>query len=481
MAQDPSQPGRDQDDADLRPLFRATAPSARPVDVDALFAAARTAGPAPRLIRRVFGASPEKSVWKRSLSMSLRIAAGMLIAGGVAAVATLLIPRESSANVTLAEVQATVGRTRTLTCTMTDQRSAPDKNESELHRLLTLGPSLVRIENADRTYTITDFEHRKSLLVDPRHKSARILEGMAGPTNLQAFDFYRLFRTIAADPLKTLPPREIAGKPAVGFVVRHPLLGGDLPKTDGPAPEVTVWVDPQTKLPLRIEMTAREGSVTVSEVFSEIAFDRPLDPALFDLNPPAGYRVETFGVAQLRPKPAAQEAAELVVTPLEGIGPVEFGMKADEVIERLGPPDKLDESVKDRSLLEYYSRGFSIHAHARRGVLMIMCYTGKIFAFKVRDFAGRTDKGIRMGAGRAAIEKAYGRPSSVRGATPGDRLGGRTAKPDEKIGQVDLSYDALRLSFSLHDDALDSIILLAPRPAAAVPARPKEAGAAAKP
>ena len=37
-------------------------------------------------------------------------------------------------------------------------------------------------------------------------------------------------------------------------------------------------------------------------------------------------------------------------------------------------------------ILEYYSRGFSVHATTQRGVLMVMCYTGKFFAFRVRDF-----------------------------------------------------------------------------------------------
>jgi outer membrane lipoprotein-sorting protein len=472
-------PGLDPDEGDLRRLFRATRPTARTVDLDALFTAAEMARPGAPHSRPV--TSIERSPWKRRLSMSLRIAAGLLIAVGLAGVGTLLVPRESAAYVTLAEVQATVERTRTLSCTMTDKTSSPDKQESELHQLLIRGPSLVRTENADHSYTIMDYEHHKALLVDPAQKSARIMEGLAIPKGVPVINFYDLFRTIAADPIKTLPPREIAGKSAVGFMVRNPMPGGDHRKPEAPKPEITVWVDPQTKLPLRIEMTSREGIVTTSEVFTDIVFDRPLDPALFDMNPPAGFRLETFGVAQLQPVPAAQEAAELVVTPLEGIGPVKFGMTTDQVIKLLGSPDKVVKPVKDLTVLEYYSRGFSIHANAQRGVLMIMCYTGKFWAFKVRDFAGQTNKGIRMGAGRAAIEIAYGAPSSVREATNKDMFGKRAANPGKKTGQVELSYNALRLSFSLHDDALDSITILFPRPAANVPARPKPAGAPPKP
>jgi outer membrane lipoprotein-sorting protein len=479
-------PGQD-DDRGLRDLFRASAPIGRPVDLEALFAAAEARR--PKRQRRFFGLgllhpaqgaahretlSPvprEKPFWKRSLSLSLRIAGGVLIATGIAGVATLLIPRESVANVTLAEVQATLERTQTLTCTMTEKSSAPAKQESALHRLLIRGPSLVRLENADRTYTITDFRRRKALAVDPAHRSVRVFEGLANPRNAPALNFYEWFRSIAANPIKTLPPREIAGKRAVGFLVRNPIAGEEAPQAEGPQPEITVWVDPQTKLPLRVEITTREeGGVTLTQITSDMVFDRPLDPALFELTPPAGYSVETFGVAQLRPEPAGQGAAELVVTPLEGIGPVKFGMKSDQVIKLLGESDKIVRPNQDLEVLEYYSRGFSIHASAQRGVLMIMCYTGRFWAFKVRDFAGRSDKGIRMGAGRAAIEKAYGPPSSVREARLGDVFGKKTPNAEQKTGQVDLSYNALRLSFSLHDDTLDSITILAPRPVAKKPA-----------
>jgi hypothetical protein len=110
-------------------------------------------------------------------------------------------------------------------------------------------------------------------------------------------------------------------------------------------------------------------------------------------------------------------------------------------------------------VLECYSRGFGITARDGRGVLMINCFSGKFFAIKVRDFAGRTDKGVRMGAHRGAIEQAYGPPSSVRVM---DVSGKPAANPEQKTGQVDLSYAALGISFSLHDDSLDSIIMRAP-------------------
>ncbi len=252
---------------------------------------------------------------------------------------------------------------------------------------------------------------------------------------------------------------------ADGFVVRNPLaeLTKALPKL--PESQTTAWLDPKTKLPLRIDTVTREDNVTTTEIMSIIAFDRPLDPALFDLTPPEGYKVETFGMSELRPEPAAKDkdkaAAEMVVTPLAGIGPVKFGMKAADVIRLLGQPDKTISPNKDYAILEYYSRGFSIHTTTQRSALMMMCYTGKFWAFRVRAFAGRTDKGVKMGASRADIEKAYGKPTSVDEATMKDVFGKRAANPDKKTGQVDLTYAGLGVSFTLHDNALDTIMLRA--------------------
>jgi hypothetical protein len=83
--------------------------------------------------------------------------------------------------------------------------------------------------------------------------------------------------------LKLHDPRRSVGKSGNGF-----------------KPEITVWVDPQTKLPLRIETTSKgEGGVTVTEVYRDIVFDGPLDAAIFDMTPPDGYRVESFGVARV--------------------------------------------------------------------------------------------------------------------------------------------------------------------------------------
>ena len=403
--------------------------------------------------------------------MTFRNTAGLPVAAGVAGLATLFVLSELAAAVTAAEVQAADGSPRKMIARVDRHRVPPAKLAEEPYRMLIRAPSVVRIEQPDGTYAITDFARRKALLVDPAKKSARVLEGLNPPGGLPDWSLYDLFRTIADRPIKSVPPRLIAGKEAPGFVVPNPMPVGGAAGLKLSEAQTTAWVDPLTKVPLRIETVTREDGATTTEITSIIAFDRPLEAHLFDLKPPEGYEVETFGVPALQGEPAAKakNAAEIVVTPSVGIGPVQFGMMADQVIRLLGEPDKIVSPNKDFKVLEYYSRGFSVHATTQRGVLMAMCYTGKFFAFRVRDFAGRTDKGIKMGASRSTIERAYGKPSSVREATMKDVFGKRANDPDKKTGQVDLSYNDLGLTFSLHDDALDSIMIRAPRPPVAVP------------
>jgi hypothetical protein len=403
--------------------------------------------------------------------MAFRNTAGLPMAAGVAGLATLFVLSESAAAVTAAEVQVADGPPRTMIARVDRHSVPPAKVAEEPYRILIRAPSVLRIEQPDGSYTITDLARHKALLVDPAKKSAQVLEGLHPPGGEPDRSVYDLFRTIADRPIKSVPPRLIAGKEAPGFVVPNPMPGGGAAGLKLPEAQTTAWVDPQTRIPLRIETVTREGGATTTEITSIIAFDRPLDARLFDLTPPEGYKVESFGVPALQDEPAAKakDAAEIVVTPSVGIGPVKFGMTADQVIRLLGAPDKIISPNKDFKVLEYYSRGFSVHATTQHGVLMVMCYTGKFFAIRVRDFAGRTDKGIKMGARRSAIEQAYGKPSSVREATMKDVFGKRADDPDEKTGQVDLTYNDLGLTFSLHDDALDSIMIRAPRPPVAVP------------
>ncbi|WP_165226083.1 LolA family protein [Aquisphaera insulae] len=429
-----SGPEPDPIEEDLLGLFARTAPEASPTDIDALFARKNPEG------RR---------------TMILKLAGGVIAAAATATFAFFLTPGHSAAGVSLEELQQKVAATRTLTHTMVE---LVDDKPRESSRMMVVAPSLVRNE-MEGGYSIVDFQARKTMLVRTKAKSAMVIEGAAFQVPEQ-INFYALFRDIAKDPVRVLPGREVAGKPALGFVV----------KVNGQ--EGTVWVDPETKLPVRIEMEWKDGGKRWVQVMSDFVFDRPLDPALFTMTPPEGFTVETLGVAELSPEPAEEDLAAPTLTPLVGIGPARFGMTEEQVVKALGKPDRASTAGKMR-LLSYYSRGFELmvlpEGQPKHGLYWAVALGQHGFVIKVREFRGKTDKGIGLGANRDDIIRAYGPPDREDVSRNKDVFKD-AADPEKPTGQTGLSYDKLQLNFALWEGKVYQIRITPPPPAAAKPA-----------
>lgn len=427
---DPPRP-RPDPDGELRDLFAGTAPAPSPADLDALFARAdaRRAG---RHSRR--------------LAMTIRIAAAATLA---AMTAVAFFGRETSAAFDLDEVQRRVNGTQTVTLT---QVSLVNGKPRDSAKLLVSGPDLVRAE-FDGGYSVSDFRSKKVVIVHPGRKHATVLEGTAFRVP-EGTNFYTLFRDLARNPTKTLPGREVDGKPAVGFLV---VLDGK---------EATVWVDRESRLPVRVEQSSREGNDVYEHVMSDIVFDRPLDPALFRLDAPEGYEVEARGVAQLAPVPEDPSLAAPTITPLVGLGPARFGMTRDEVVRALGKPDREFEQGRV-TFLAYYSRGFELWllpaSHPRHGLHHASCFGQHGFSIQVREFRGKTDKGLGLGATRAEIVAAYGPPDHEIASRMKD-VRKDAPNPEEPTGQTQVYYNKLGLSFTLYNDRTYQIWIDSPRP-----------------
>ena len=111
---------------------------------------------------------------------------------------------------------------------------------------------------------------------------------MSNGSSMPEVNFYRKIREVPAEKAKKLPERTIAGQVAAGFqiVERNERPAGTDTWTG------TYWIDPRTKLPLRIEFSRRSTDPTMADsesILTDFVFDAPLDEALFSTNPPAGY------------------------------------------------------------------------------------------------------------------------------------------------------------------------------------------------
>ncbi len=138
---------------------------------------------------------------------------------------------------------------------------------------------------------------------------------------------------------------------------------------------------------------------------------------------------------------------QLIIEPLVGIGPLQFGMSKDEIIKHFGQPDKV--LAKGTKLHYVPSRGLSFTVHAELGLQEISCWSEGMLPSGVTTFAGRTKDGIAIGATQEEIVAVYGQP---------DRTG-----TDSKGITQNLHYDKLRAKFSLREGRLISMILEAPK------------------
>lgn len=66
--------------------------------------------------------------------------------------------------------------------------------------------------------------------------------------------------------------------------------------------DVTYWVDGKRDLPVRFEI-AVGGPVAMTQTIDYLGFDEELDPKLFDMTIPEGYKVEAIDPTKLKPKP----------------------------------------------------------------------------------------------------------------------------------------------------------------------------------
>jgi outer membrane lipoprotein-sorting protein len=161
-------------------------------------------------------------------------------------------------------------------------------------------PNWVNITNLEKKKEIKLFPpaktYREKTLKFVRKRSERedfqwVPDGKPNPK--PQFDLYELMREVPAQNAKGLPGKIIDGKTVACFSLEEK----EEHKARTRVWKHVYWVDPKTKLPVRIEASCRTevapphvSTGNIEVVISDLAFDVPLDPALFSTEPPEGYR-----------------------------------------------------------------------------------------------------------------------------------------------------------------------------------------------
>jgi outer membrane lipoprotein-sorting protein len=411
----------------------------------------------------------------RSRSMLRWVAAGLSsIAAGLLLAFWIFGASESMA---FAQVQAALREIKTAII----ESRYPD-NPNVNHRVLVSSAhDLFRMETKNGVVVIQSREG-KTLTLNTKLRIAQMTPGAGfglegeepSPRGLLLS-----LQEVQKNAVKSLGKKSFDGRELVGFEV--------------PAGYHTrryIWVDPESHLPVREEVTPLEPTKPVSEKIIQTErplrsvvtyqFNVELSDALFSLDPPEGYKLvdsADFQVPgmELPNRPVDFNASNYVITPGQGIGAVRFGMTTQQVIAVLGKPDsfeqfggftaeqqkamdELERKAKDekwdsyrftreanrivRSVksferageaLFYRSLGFWVSVRDDTGVQGFTCsYQTGVFQM----FDGKTDRGISMNSTLADVKRVYGEPTET----------------FEPKGSVIVTFKDLGLDFTFGDD-----------------------------
>ncbi len=156
-----------------------------------------------------------------------------------------------------------------------------------------LEPNHLRQEITNGYINISDWSVGKMIGLDPKSKQATVINMLNMPDDQKngmhanQFEMIRqALRTVTSDPnSKTLSlgEKQIDGRTVLGF------------RIDAPGMPLTVWADPETELPVRIE-TTMVGPPKTKVVMTNYEFNVELDESLFSLDIPEGYKVTEANV-----------------------------------------------------------------------------------------------------------------------------------------------------------------------------------------
>ncbi len=136
------------------------------------------------------------------------------------------------------------------------------------------------LSNMKDSVSIIDLEAGKILALDSKKKDAAYidLEGLPSMSN-----YIETLRNIITElqqhpefTVEELPEQVIGGQRLIGFRAKHPRA------------EITIWADPETALPVRIEQV--EGQMKV--ICKNLVFDVPMDEELLSMDVPEGYKLQ---------------------------------------------------------------------------------------------------------------------------------------------------------------------------------------------
>jgi outer membrane lipoprotein-sorting protein len=255
-------------------------------------------GPSPEALARTLAAvrsaadapvSQPRFMRRKSMIALFKVAAALLLAAGGAFFAAS--PFLVGAPMSFEEVAQKIQKAHTMSYVMTMQM--PGQAQPQAVRLFLKEPGHMRTEAipAGGPVFIGDSRSSRRLILNPADKTAMLLEGQLpgepkpGVTDVAAIMVTGL-RKLAEQKGDPAGEKVIAGVKMQGFRV-----------VQAPGYETIIWADPNTRLPVQIDVSAPFGDQTMRGTMSDIQLDKDLDDSLFRMEPPEGYTLQKQNLA----------------------------------------------------------------------------------------------------------------------------------------------------------------------------------------
>lgn len=237
-------------------------------------------------------ASRHTGKWKRVLVSFASLAAVVVV--------ILLIVRGLPEKTAFADVQDRVNRLKTVQ--FTNFKTTPNDSATEARKLrvkiLDRHLQITEVIGLPGMYDLIDSQAGRFITVDTTNKIYREIKtkvtidqrtGMRTESKMKVpahVDFYKNITSFPEDTFRHIGSGWVGPRRADRF--QRVYVNGLTTRT------VSIWVDPQSRLPLHVEIRLRSKDPAVEDVdftFTDFVYDQALDPAQFDTNPPEGYRV----------------------------------------------------------------------------------------------------------------------------------------------------------------------------------------------
>ena len=195
-------------------------------------------------------------------------------AAAVIIIAALISLNPFGSNVTFADVVKPILNAKTM---ILDMIIGGDESGTTMHEIV-VGSRIRRTMSNIPTMTqILDLDSGKMLVLESEGKTAAIVD-IQGPVQEGTKSYVEFLRQVINQvkdgKVEKIGEQVIDGQKAMGFVGK------------GQNEQVTIWADPKTAHPIRIELQIGQ----MFAVMKNFQFDAPIDAALVSMDAPAGYQ-----------------------------------------------------------------------------------------------------------------------------------------------------------------------------------------------